>query len=399
MATTHTAAPSRARIAALDVARGIAILGTLGTNIWIFTDPAGIVGYLETAGSDPWPQRILMQLAQGKFLGLLSLMFGVGLAIQAASARRAGRAWPGNYRTRAFLLFVDGLVHFFLVAEFDVLMGYAVVSMLVCGVVVSSHRTRMWIAGTAAVVHMLLVTTVVVALAATPASEGSSSEPTDIFATGSWWDLVVFRTENLLAFRAEMIIVVPLTIVMFLAGAALFDAGVFDERGARLRRKLMVVGGIAAPVDIAVGLFGGSAGLFASRYAMAPFVAVGLLALIAQWYSTRDRVGTLGGWLQGIGKTALSCYILQNVIASVICYGWGFGLAARIDPTYRTQFTVAVYLAVCAILVAASRLWLRRFRQGPVEWLWKASFDLLTRGGSDRPETDPQRAGSGTLHA
>ncbi len=147
--TTVGTPRSRTRIAALDVARGIAILGTLGTNIWIITD-CGIVGYLETAGSDPWPQRILMQLAQGKFLGLLSLMFGIGLAIQAASARRAGRAWPGNYRTRGFLLFVDGLVHYFLVAEFDVLMGYAVVSMLVCGVVVTSRRTRMWVAGTAA---------------------------------------------------------------------------------------------------------------------------------------------------------------------------------------------------------------------------------------------------------
>ncbi|TCN54103.1 uncharacterized protein EV641_105128 [Rhodococcus sp. SMB37] len=397
--TTVGSTRPRTRIAALDVARGIAILGTLGTNIWIFTDPAGIVGYLETAGSDPWPQRILMQLAQGKFLGLLTLMFGIGLAIQAASARRRGRTWPGNYRTRAFLLFIDGLVHYFLVAEFDVLMGYAVVSMLLCGVVVSSRRTRMWIAGTAAIVHMLLVTALVVALAVTPASSGSSGEPTDVFATGSWWDLVVFRAENFLAFRSEVIFLVPLTIAMFLVGAALFEAGIFDERGVRLRRRLLLTGAVAAPVDIAVGLFGGTAGLFAARYAIAPFVALGLLALIAQWYSTRDRVGTVGGWLQGIGRAALSCYILQNIIASVICYGWGFGLAARIDPAYRTQFTVIVYITVCAILVIAARLWLRRFRQGPVEWLWKASFELLTRDDSDRPETDRQRVGSGTLDA
>lgn len=45
-ATETTTRPGR--IVALDVARGIAILGTLGTNIWIFTDPAGIVGYLNT---------------------------------------------------------------------------------------------------------------------------------------------------------------------------------------------------------------------------------------------------------------------------------------------------------------------------------------------------------------
>lgn len=39
--TTVGTPRSRTRIAALDVARGIAILGTLGTNIWIITDPAG----------------------------------------------------------------------------------------------------------------------------------------------------------------------------------------------------------------------------------------------------------------------------------------------------------------------------------------------------------------------
>lgn len=39
--TTVGSTRPRTRIAALDVARGIAILGTLGTNIWIFTDPAG----------------------------------------------------------------------------------------------------------------------------------------------------------------------------------------------------------------------------------------------------------------------------------------------------------------------------------------------------------------------
>ncbi len=121
------------RILALDVARGIAILGTFAANVWIFTDPAGIVGYLASIGTDPWPQRILMQLAQGKFLGLLTLMFGIGLAVQAASAQRAGRPWPGGYRVRAALLFVDGMVHYLLVAEFDILMGYALTSMLVCG--------------------------------------------------------------------------------------------------------------------------------------------------------------------------------------------------------------------------------------------------------------------------
>ena len=32
------------RFAALDVLRGIAILGTFATNVWIFTHPEGLAG-------------------------------------------------------------------------------------------------------------------------------------------------------------------------------------------------------------------------------------------------------------------------------------------------------------------------------------------------------------------
>ncbi|MDC3724423.1 MULTISPECIES: DUF418 domain-containing protein [unclassified Rhodococcus (in: high G+C Gram-positive bacteria)] len=361
------------RILALDVARGIAILGTFAANVWIFTDPAGFVGYLDSIGTDPWPQRILMQLAQGKFLGLLTLMFGIGLAVQAASAQRAGRPWPGGYRVRAALLLVDGLAHYLLVAEFDILMGYALTSMIVCGLVISSRRVRLWVAGTAVAVHALAVTALVVALAGSP-----SNPETPELTTATWWDMVVFRVDNAVAFRAEVIFVIPMTVALFLTGAALYSAGLFDSRGAVLRRRLMVIGAIAAPLDLAVGLFGGAAGVFAARYGIAPFVALGLLAWIAHFYIDRSTTGTVGTACERIGRTALSCYILQNIVASVLCYDWGLGLAKAVDPDMRVPFTIAVYITVGAVMVVGSRWWLGRFRQGPVEWVWRASYERLT---------------------
>ena len=115
------------RFVSLDVLRGIAILGTLGTNIWIFTNVEGLVGYLSdpTQADGAWrvAQVLLEQLAQGKFLGLLTIMFGIGLAIQQASATRGGRPWPGRYYWRAILLFIDGTLNYLLFTEFDVLMG------------------------------------------------------------------------------------------------------------------------------------------------------------------------------------------------------------------------------------------------------------------------------------
>lgn len=101
MTNTSVLPPSRPinrRIAALDVVRGLAILGTLGTNIWLFSHPWGMVGMLsapvtpETSPTAGTIQLALMALTQGKFLALLTLMFGAGLAIQHAAASSAGRA-------------------------------------------------------------------------------------------------------------------------------------------------------------------------------------------------------------------------------------------------------------------------------------------------------------------
>jgi uncharacterized protein len=138
--------------------------------VWIFTDPAGIIGYLLrplpslTGGLDQIVQTLARQLANGKFLGMLTLMFGIGLELQRRSARRRGQQWPGRYPWRATLLLLDGLLHYVLVVEFDILMGYAVTGVVVAAVLATSPRSqRIWL-WTAAGLHMLLLSAVTVAL-------------------------------------------------------------------------------------------------------------------------------------------------------------------------------------------------------------------------------------------
>jgi uncharacterized protein len=58
---------------------------------------------------------------------------------------------------------------------------------------------------------------------------------------------------------------------------------------------------------------------------------------------------------------ALSCYVAQNVLASIVFYGWGLGLTG----------TLGVGLAICCALMLFANLWLRRFAQGPFEAVWK----------------------------
>lgn len=376
------------RIAGLDVARGVAILGTLGTNIWIFSHPGGMLGYLAaptSAGAPVWEQgveHVLQQLANGKFLGLLTLMFGIGLAIQAESACRAGRRWPGPYPWRAAILLLDGFLHYLLVVEFDVLMGYAVTGAIVAYVVAGSARTqRTWIVVTATL-HVLLVAFLTLGMWTGQAgSFGGPPEPNP-YRTGSWWDLVLLRVDNAVLFRFEPIFMLCMGIALFTLGNRLHRGGLFAPEGAALRRRLMIVGAVAFPLDLALGLSSPN-WLFLTRYGLAPLVALGLLALVA--HATLGRsLGWAGRRLAELGRVALSGYVLQNLLASLLFYGWGLDLGG-LDPMWRLPVTVAGWGLVSALVLAFAHVWLRRHRRGPLEWLWVAAYERLARPANDAP--------------
>lgn len=373
------------RYVSLDVMRGIAILGTLGTNIWIFTNPEGFIGYVSGVGRAEgvwrWVEAVLQQLCQGKFLGLLTVMFGIGLAIQQHSAQRRGDSWPGAYPVRAGLLFVDGVVNFLLFTEFDVLTGYAVTGLIVAFVLATSARSqRIWLSA-AVLVHVAILMVIVGAIVASPPPEDNPpvQQQPNPYAEGSFWDLVVFRVDHLLVFRAETILILPVAIAMFIAGAMVFRAGVLAPEGAELRRRLMIVGFIVAlPIDLIVGLFWGSAGMLVGRYFTAAIIAFGVLAAVAQFYVAGRVPGIVGRALGTVGRMALSCYVLQNALAGALCYGWGLGLAQRMGPGTVVPGTIGVYALVVAVLMLFSKLWLSRWERGPLEMLWQASYQRLT---------------------
>jgi uncharacterized protein len=69
-----------------------------------------------------------------------------------------------------------------------------------------------------------------------------------------------------------------------------------------------------------------------------------------------------------VGRTALSNYLLQSVICTSVFYSYGLGLYGRVGPAAGLALTVVIY----AGQLAASVWWLRRFRFGPMEWLWRS---------------------------
>ncbi|MGV9313507.1 DUF418 domain-containing protein [Streptomyces sp. NPDC003691] len=372
-------AAAGSRLPLLDVLRGAAILGTLMTNVWIFAAPGSEWGVLTGATGAPsfdsFPhavETVMRLLANGKFLALLTVLFGVGLAIQYASAERRGQPWPGRYRWRALFLFFEGTVHFVLVFAWDVLMGYAVTALLVARLLTRSiraqNRVMWWLGG----FHLTLM---LVATAFVMADTGSGSQPAleddvrDVYAHGSWGEQIVFRLENALALRMEPILTFPLLVFLFLLGVRLFRAGAFggDETGRRIRGRLLTWGlGLGLPISVLSSVAGSDLFLL-DRYVGGPLTALGYIGLIGLLLDRVRRPGPLLNGLTSVGRTALSGYVLQNVLCMLAAYGIGLGLTERLGDDWHPWWVIALWTAVCAILMIGSSLWLRRFSHGPLE--------------------------------
>lgn len=376
-AAAPAAAPDRAgakRLPLLDVLRGVAILGTLGTNIWVFASPSSEAGLLlgQEAIGETALGTVFAFLANGKFISMLTLMFGVGLAIQYRSAAKRGRRWPGRYHWRALFLFVEGAVHFTLVFAWDVLMGYAVAAIVVAWTLNRSRRFQRALMWTHLALHLAIMGLITAALFLV---QGSGPERDrsleELYASGSWIDQVLFRLDNAVVFRLELVVAFPMMIFLFLAGAELFRAGAFgeDEKARALRGRLLRWGlGVGAPLTAVLMAADSSELFFVERYLAAPFLALGYIGLTG-WIVDRVRRGPVMNGLSSLGRTALSGYVLQNLLASAVCYGWGLGLAARFGGS--AWFAAALWLAIGIVLVVGARLWMSRFSTGPVEMLQK----------------------------
>jgi uncharacterized protein len=68
------------------------------------------------------------------------------------------------------------------------------------------------------------------------------------------------------------------------------------------------------------------------------------------------------------GRAALTVYLSQTLICIALFYGIGLGFGGQVGPTLFLPIAVAIFAAQ----VLLSFVWLRRFRFGPMEWLWRS---------------------------
>ncbi|WP_433941864.1 DUF418 domain-containing protein [Paenibacillus lautus] len=369
------------RIRLLDILRGFAILGTLGTNIWIFAH-AGDLRYITTFDHSGWwaandlLRMIVLFLVNGKPLGLLTIMFGVGLEMKYRQAKRKGKPWPGVYLWAVLFLILEGLLHFILVMEYDILMSYGITAIIAAFIVKGGDRLiarTMNVIGSVFAIAILALAGLMLASGAS-VSLGSFDDVAALYQEGTWIDQVRYRLANFLPLRAEAILVIPTNVFLFLLGVRFMRSGVFapDENGKRLRKRLFQLGVyVGVPLNLLIFIPGGAFDL-PVRYLFAPLMSMGYIAILARMiqYTKWEWLWRL---MENVGKMSLSCYVLQNIMASAVFYGWGLGLAGRLN----SAAIIAVWLLISALQLGMASLWLRGFKLGPMETVRKQAVGLF----------------------
>lgn len=385
----------RGRLPVLDLLRGIAILGILPANISAFAEPSGPLfstssPLREPSSMDRWIDTVKLFLVTGKFRSMLAVLFGIGVWMQFEKRRHVPNAWPLGYLKRTVLLAAIGIAHAVFIWFGDILWIYSGTAAATCLIAHASSknlvRTIAAGAALAAVASMGAFGGAVWmwnrGMASLPeAWAGASAQPATeiaVYQTGSYGEQLALRASQFLSSTAPAIVLMlPFLLPLFCLGVLWARSGVLaaPHRHARTRNAVLAVGlGGLLLNGLAFALRPLPFNYFATlpwELLFGPVLGIGYLMLGAIW-SASGRLEAVRRAIERVGRVALSAYILQSMVCTFVFDSWGLGWFGRMD---RLEQLGVVALAWIVDLGFAT-LWLRFFRLGPLEWLWRS----LTEG-------------------
>ncbi|MET4927055.1 DUF418 domain-containing protein [Streptomyces sp. PSRA5] len=325
---------------------------------------------------------LVTALVSAKFYLLFSFLFGYSFTLQRAAAERAGAPFAPRHLRRLTGLFLLGLAHGVLLFPGDVLMIYAVLSLVLFAARNMTPRTAVRVAswliiGTAACLLTWGLLTVALSEPMRPQDGTAALHET---ATAYRGDAVSVVQANLRRLRDGLgwnILYSADMLAAFLVGLAAGRRGLLADT-TRWRSWMGQIVVCALPVGLAGSVFmalcrnwplderwyhvGSAVGVLTAPALTAAYVC-GLLLLL------RTRPGDrIAGVLAGAGRLAVTHYLTQSLVMALLFTGYGLAWYGR--------FGTAVLLAGCLALYAAQLAlggWLsRHVRYGPVEWMLRA---------------------------
>lgn len=381
---------SNERIDELDFVRGATILALLAGNMVHFVTPVyvqftGIAHW--TAPLDRLAEQIVGFLLIGKLYPLFAFLIGVGIMLQ---IERIGPAVPfaARHLRRMGLLFLFGAAHALLLWHGDVLVLYAVLGVPL--LLFFRRSSRMLLISALVFLSLPIWMTLGFVLWSDPAAQAQSwqelqatlvpriESTVEVYSSGTFLEISAQRLRDYLFLNSYVAMALPTLFSMLLFGLYAARRGMFRdaERQAATWRALLWGG-------LVVGV-GGNAFLLwwphllpgEHRMVLETGLRVVVVPALSCFYLAGSRALAIRfhgspavSAAAAVGRTALSNYLLQSLIVTLLLYGYGGGLYGSVGPA---QGIALALLVVVPLQVALSVWWTRRYRFGPVEWLWRS---------------------------
>lgn len=403
MRPPETVAEETGRVIALDLIRGLAVLGILAINI------AGLTGPSIQAVTPNLPQRVPLAdesawavgfvFFEGKMRALFAILFGAGLALYCRKADEIGSYGELLQVRRLSWLMLFGMLHYLLLWWGDILFVYAA-----CGIVALLFRpfsTPVLLGLAIVIVASTHVPEIIAQLPAVQAEEAirlgtaTAAQQHDVLRrVGLYWDESARETALYTSGYVDIVInklrenpfwLFTMTSSTFgeilpfmLLGMTLNRHGFFT--GTWPRSRLITVGVLATAAGTAMTLavLGWAWPRHFPPIAMHVLLSHGMIvphALTAVGYAALLVLAApslaqsaIGRRLIAAGRMAFSNYIGTSLVMTAIFYGWGLGLFGAISPTEQWLFVLLGW----ALMLGWSSPWLRHYRRGPLEWLWRS---------------------------
>ena len=393
----------RARIAALDLIRGIAVLGIMTVNVAGFAGPpsASYSPWIPDPASraDEWAFAATLWLFEGKIRALFSLLFGASMLLFVERAEARGRDGQALQLRRLGWLALFGYLHFLLLWWGDILFLYAVAGFF--ALALREARPRVLVATALALFAVWQLSGIGLSLPDAAQEQAALHSPAsspqrarlakitapyreqdarDIAEARAGWTAQVaakFTTRPFYPLRVALFSIGE-TLPYMLLGMALFRSGFFAGTWPRRRLRAVALAGLG---------LGGGLCLWASWWALQAHFpemtmrllvnyALGLphLAMALGYAATLMLAAPslartwLGQRLIAAGRMAFSNYIGTSLVMCALFYGWGLDQFGQYGAAAQVWFVLLGW----ALMLGWSAPWLTRFRQGPLEWLWRS---------------------------
>ncbi len=428
----------RERIVAMDVIRGFALLGILVVNMLFFGYTLPVALHDTTLQYAPMSERVMAWVVgtvfAGKFVSTFSFLFGAGLYLQMTrldAARSAAAATGARARSttllalrRLFILACFGLVHAIVIWYGDILFIYAMVGLLLIPLRFLSTKALAIVAACLLSLSVLCMggMGLLGGLAPPPSKtetaaeltsrqailEASADEPrtfdrlVELGNQPTPWSVVeprwcafetavlregpvgVAMTLRALQWGSVLIVMFffygPHMLGMFVLGMAVASVGLLRPSAAALQRRVALVcvplGLLLSAVlptmqfttpHLTTGML--LPGSLANEIGTV-LLAIGYISGMA-WFSNSIG-GPVASFLAAGGRMAFTVYLSMSVLMTGLMYWWGLGHFGEFS---RVELFIIAIVTWFALLLLAS-LWLRVFRMGPLEWVWRAGAYL-----------------------